>query len=381
MLDFPASPTNGQTFTSGGTIWMYDGAKWVGGSSSATGLAPLASPAFTGNPTGPTPPAGDNDTSLATTAFVAPAFNDVGRNLIHNPLFNVQQRGVGPWTTTGYNFDRWFLAFAGSSTTITRVPQSDGGRAAIGDEACTVIAVASVTGTAGAGDYSQLLQPVEGILRLSGKTVTISFWAAGGTAGLKVGVSCDQLFGTGGSPSASVNVNGQSVTLTTGWARYSVTLNIPSAAGKTFGTNGDDRTQFDFWFSAGSSFASRSGGVGVQSGNFNLWGVQLEIGTVATPLEKPDPQQDLARCQRFFCVGNVALTTYSTAGQAIGVSANFPVTMRATPTLTYTTNINVNVGGVTGVVESLSGAFFYATATATGQPTQIRGTYTASADL
>lgn len=32
--------------------------------------APIASPAFTGNPTAPTPTAGDNDTSLATTAFV-----------------------------------------------------------------------------------------------------------------------------------------------------------------------------------------------------------------------------------------------------------------------------------------------------------------------
>ena len=32
--------------------------------------APLASPAFTGNPTAPTPATGDNDTSIATTAFV-----------------------------------------------------------------------------------------------------------------------------------------------------------------------------------------------------------------------------------------------------------------------------------------------------------------------
>lgn len=35
--------------------------------------APLASPAFTGNPTAPTPTVGDNDTSLATTAFVTAA--------------------------------------------------------------------------------------------------------------------------------------------------------------------------------------------------------------------------------------------------------------------------------------------------------------------
>lgn len=35
--------------------------------------APLASPGFTGNPTAPTPTAGDNDTSVATTAFVTAA--------------------------------------------------------------------------------------------------------------------------------------------------------------------------------------------------------------------------------------------------------------------------------------------------------------------
>ena len=37
---------------------------------SLAGLAPLASPVFTGDPRGPTPAAGDDDTSFATTAFV-----------------------------------------------------------------------------------------------------------------------------------------------------------------------------------------------------------------------------------------------------------------------------------------------------------------------
>jgi hypothetical protein len=40
------------------------------GDITGTGGAPIASPAFSGNPTAPTPTAGDNDTSLATTAFV-----------------------------------------------------------------------------------------------------------------------------------------------------------------------------------------------------------------------------------------------------------------------------------------------------------------------
>jgi len=44
----------------------------------ACGYAPINSPVFTGNPTAPTPALGDDDTSLATTAFAmhmqSPAF-------------------------------------------------------------------------------------------------------------------------------------------------------------------------------------------------------------------------------------------------------------------------------------------------------------------
>jgi Collagen triple helix repeat (20 copies) len=60
-----------------------------GGSGTATGIsaatqtaldlkAPLASPALTGDPTAPTPTAGDNDTSIATTAFVTNAVSSGG---------------------------------------------------------------------------------------------------------------------------------------------------------------------------------------------------------------------------------------------------------------------------------------------------------------
>lgn len=40
-------------------------------------FAPLASPAFTGNPTAPTPAPGDNDTSIATSGFVKAAIDVV----------------------------------------------------------------------------------------------------------------------------------------------------------------------------------------------------------------------------------------------------------------------------------------------------------------
>ena len=71
----PAGPA-GAGVPAGGTAGQYlqkiDGTNyntdWV--TLNLSGYAPLASPAFTGNPTAPTAALGDNDTSLATTAFV-----------------------------------------------------------------------------------------------------------------------------------------------------------------------------------------------------------------------------------------------------------------------------------------------------------------------
>ena len=99
MYDFPNSPTIGQVFGN----YTWDGQKWTQTPSSIAGTAlplmngtatvgtstnfsredhihpsdtsraPLNSPAFTGDPKAPTPLAGDNDTSVATTAFVSSA--------------------------------------------------------------------------------------------------------------------------------------------------------------------------------------------------------------------------------------------------------------------------------------------------------------------
>ncbi len=52
------------------TLWCTGTAWFAQEPTDISALAPLASPAFTGNPTAPTPTTGDNDTSLATTAFV-----------------------------------------------------------------------------------------------------------------------------------------------------------------------------------------------------------------------------------------------------------------------------------------------------------------------
>lgn len=59
------------------------------------GLARLASPAFTGNPTAPTPARYDNDTSIATTEFVQRALGGFASYLGFNTDAVLQQSAVG----------------------------------------------------------------------------------------------------------------------------------------------------------------------------------------------------------------------------------------------------------------------------------------------
>lgn len=348
--------------------------------------APLASPTFTGNPTAPTPTAGDNDTSIATTAFVtgavataaASAATNVGRNYIHNPLMVVAQRGTGPWTATGYTLDRWRAEVVLDTVSITRGTVLDGARPIIGDDAAYNLS-ATCTGSAAANAYSMVSQRIEDVRRLANKTVTVSFFA-GNAQGSKLGVSIDQNFGTSGS--TTVQGVGQSVTLGGGWARYTLTFVIASASGKTV-TAADSYTQLNFWYSSGADNNTRAGGIGPQTFTANqtyFYGVQLEIGSTATPLEKPDPQQDLAKCQRFFQVGGVLGASYGTAGSSIQVNTTLPVTMRAAPTVTPTTNANSNASGVALGGDANKVYTSGATATAAGT-CWIAQNYIASADL
>jgi hypothetical protein len=348
-LDFPNSPATGQQFTGpNGIVWQWDGTKWI--------------------------------VSGGGTVFQS-ITGDVGRNLLHNGLFNVAQRGAGPFTS-GYTADRWPVG-ATTSLNVQIGPPSDANRADIGDEAATSLLSCTFTGGAAATDFIQVVQHIENLRRLAGKTVTVSFYANAGTASMRIGISLDQHFGSGGSPSADVNGNGQAVTLSATaaqFARYSATFAIPSAAGKTLGTNSDNYTALNLWLSAGSNFAARSG-IGVQSGVVNFWGVQLEIGTVATPLEKIDAQQDLAKCQRFYQVASIYAVAYNTAGSGLFASMGLPVTMRANPTVTLGTISDTNLTTPNAAALSASSIYANGTVSTTGSATMLRQNMTLSADL
>jgi Chaperone of endosialidase/Collagen triple helix repeat (20 copies) len=68
----------------------------TGSAGNLSAYAPLASPVFTGNPTAPTPSPGDNDTSLATTAFVQATISAYAP--LASPIFTGDPKAPTPAT-------------------------------------------------------------------------------------------------------------------------------------------------------------------------------------------------------------------------------------------------------------------------------------------
>lgn len=107
--------------------------------------------------------------------------------------------------------------------------------------------------------------------------------------------------------------------------------------------------------------------------------VKLDGGTVATAWLAEPAQQALAKCQRFYQVGNIRIAGYTVAGSAVGQELNLNTAMRAIPTLTPAYSVQTNcTGSVAGT--DAGGLYTYCIATATGA-VLVQGTFTASSDL
>jgi hypothetical protein len=95
--------------------------------------------------------------------------------------------------------------------------------------------------------------------------------------------------------------------------------------------------------------ANQVNGLDSTDNNFYLTGVQLEVGSVATPFEFRPYATELALCYRY-CQVKASTSNNQTFGIAIGTSNTtsrveipFPVRMRATPTLTADTASNFSI--------------------------------------
>lgn len=258
---------------------------------------------------------------------------DVTQNFIINGDFAINQRNFSSTTTfSAYGFDRWQMFFNTGTTTYSAQTFTVGSGPASGIEASNYARIVT-SGQSGSGAYTQFDQKIEDVRALAGKTVTVSFYARAGSGTPKVAIELDQNFGSGGSPSSSERVYAGQVTLSTSWQRYSVTATLPSLTGKTIGTNANSSfTQLNFWTSAGTDFNARTGSLGIQSNTFDFWGVQVEVGSVATAFRRNanSIQGELAACQRYYW-RTVSTDLYGTFGIGIASASNEATLMVPNP--------------------------------------------------
>jgi hypothetical protein len=285
-------------------------------------------------------------------------------NAIINGAFDINQRGFTSSTASlNYMFDRWQSFAAGGTSTFSAQTFTPGAAPVSGLEFTNYLRVVT-SGQSAAADGTMLRQSVEGVRNFAGQTATVSFYAKASTGTPSIAVEFNQGFGSGGS--SAVLVQGQKKAISTSWNRYSYTFDIPSISGKTIGTS--DTLQLQIWFSSGSDRNARLDTLGIQSNTFEVWGVQVEAGSVATPFRRNanSLQGELAACQRYYWRGanNGTFTFYGFGGATSTTNSDvviaLPTSLRINPTSVDFSAIAlqpISGGGITAItsVAVLSG--------------------------
>lgn len=272
--------------------------------------------------------------------------NNHGKNLIINGDFSVWQRGTGPFTTGVYTADRWLLSTSGGTASLSQATHTLG-QTDVPNNPSYYMDLDITTGA----DFCGINYRGEGVATTAGETVTLSFWARGtNPGGGSFAVRSRQYFGTGGSPSTTVNVEeDETLVLTSSWQKYTTTFTYGSITGKTMGTNNDDSYQI---------LITQGSDTSTDAWNIDISNVQLEFGDTATEFEYVSPADQLARCQRYFerllfDSGSEIFTTM----QAISTTAAFGSfkfsIKRAIPTVTFDNPTNWKLTNATGAQQSV----------------------------
>ena len=303
-----------------------------------------------------------------TISKIDPAGLDIGqiggrRNLIINGASNVWQRSTSATLSSAGTYitnDRWKYWASGATLSSARTAFTVGQTDVPNFEYYNRIVVGA---NSGAGDYATFNQHVEDVIQADAQTFTLSFYAKASQS-WTIGIEPLQNFGSGGS--SRVLGSPQNVTVGTSWTRHTVTFTTASISGKTLGTG--HNFELAFWISGGSDFNARTGSIGNNAGTFDITGVQLEVGTVATPFEHRSYGEELALCQRYYHRYINGTSQFIGIGSwwvasAIDTGVTFPVAMRSAPTLVATSGSNYYYMLTAGNARYISGSFSLGRAT------------------
>ena len=294
----------------------------------------------------------------ATTSingFTPSVSNMAGRNRIINGDMRIDQRNAGASSNfgTGGEFstvDRW-QTFENTGGSATNQQVVDAPAGFYNSLKVTVTSSA----TPASSELTQLQQMIEGFNTAdlawgtaSAKTVTLSFWVKSSITGQFGGSVANN-----GTPSYSSYPFSYTISSANTWEYKTITI-----AGSTSGTWGaTNGTGIRLYFNLGSGsnhlttpntwygalYRGSTGDTSLISTNGATWqvtGVQLEEGSVATPFEHRQYGQELALCQRYYYVLSAASnqntffssTSGYTSTQALCVIP-FSNTMRTNPSL------------------------------------------------
>lgn len=297
-----------------------------------------------------------------TGTVVTTASPSLGRrNLIINGAMQVWQRGTS-FSSSGYTADRWSWSGGGAGS-ISRQSFTVGSEI----EDSPYYLRWAITGNS---QNLELLQKIEDVRTAAGKTCTLSFWAKS-SSNETLGWAVYQNFGSGGSSLTAAD--GGTYTATTSWQKFTFTFDMPSISGKTIGTN------HYVWVRIAQMQTTNTP-------TLDFAGVQLEVGSVATPFEYRSYGEELALCQRYYqnhglIHGNAIRTNYvngnvNDSGYGYSEFMNYPVQMRTTPSFTSSD------GAVLPNASTAFGTRYYrSNSISPGQSNQFSSTITADAEL
>jgi len=295
-----------------------------------------------------------------------------GRNLIINGAFTIAQRGTSSTSDGIHTVDRFAMGYGGENEAPTQsqhaLTSSDTGPWEKGFRYSYHIQNGNQTGGAGAADYIRIITRLEAQdLANSGwhytstsSYATLSFWLKSSVAQTFYG----QVFSQDGSP--------QNFPFSTGalsantWTK--VEINIPGGSNVQFDNNNKQGMVIYLWAFGGTdmtgsptlnTWAGYSGSNRIpdmtstwwttNDATFEITGVQLEVGSIATEYEHKPYIKDLVECQRYFRRdGGGDYTGYglgvinNTAGGVMLMPLDPP--MRAAPTVTNDGNVRIYDG-------------------------------------
>lgn len=295
-----------------------------------------------------------------------------GTNLLHNGAMQVHQRGTSlSYSAFGYKtVDRWNHSIS-SSGTFTSSVEDDG---PAGTEfrkslklLCTALEAAPTWLIFEQKLEGQFLQAIRKGTS-NAQPLTLSFWVKSNVTGTYIANIVDNNNSRSVSRSYSVSSSGT-------W-EYK-TLTFPADTTGTLNNDNGASLTLDMWLAASSTYSSGTlnttwestvqanravGQVNLAAATNNYWqitGVQLETGSVASPFQFKTYDEELRECMRYCqrwqfppLTGPVVSTTaVGRAGMAL------PVPMRAAPVASYSGSYYWYDGASTPIMTSITAQY------------------------